>query len=109
MSDAGRDVTLSESERRALAEIESALVTADPALHRRMLVGRPARHIRMHPRSMLLLGAAGFVASMVVLLVTFAASLWAGVAASLCLLGSMYMLSDAVSTLVRGRGGRTTS
>jgi len=101
MSDAGRDVTLSESERRALAEIESALVTADPALHRRMLVGRPARHIRMHPRSMLLLGAAGFVASMVVLLVTFAASL--------CLLGSMFLLTEAVSTLVKGRRTRATS
>jgi Protein of unknown function (DUF3040) len=109
MSDAGRDVTLSESERRALAEIESALVTADPALHRRMLVGRPARHVRLHPRSMLLLGAAGFVASLAVLMVTFAASLWAGVAASLCLLASMYVLSDAVSTLVRGRRVRTTS
>ena len=109
MSDAGRDVTLSESERRALEEIESALVTADPALHRRMLVGRPARHIRMHPRSMLLLGAAGFVASMVVLLVTFAASLWAGVAASLCLLGSMFLLTEAVSTLVKGRRTRATS
>ena len=109
MSDAGRDVTLSESERRALAEIESAMVAADPALHRRMLVGRPARHIRMHPRSMLLLGAAGFVASMVVLLVTFAASLWAGVAASLCLLGSMFLLTEAVSTLVKGRRTRATS
>jgi hypothetical protein len=109
MSDAGRDVTLSESERRALAEIESALVSADPALHRRMLVGRPARHIRLHPRSMLLLGAAGFVASLVVLMVTFAASLWAGVAASLCLLASMYLLLDAASTLVKGRRTRTTS
>ena len=101
MSDAGRDVTLSESERRALAEIESALVTADPALHRRMLIGRPARHVRLQPRSMLLLGAAGFVASMVVLLVTFAASL--------CLLGSMFLLTEAVSTLVTGRRTRATS
>jgi len=63
----------------------------------------------MHPRSMLLLGAAGFVASMVVLLVTFAASLWAGVAASLCLLGSMFLLTEAVSTLVKGRRTRATS
>ena len=108
MSDAGRDVTLSESERRALAEIESALVTADPALHRRMLVGRPARRLRLHPRSMLLFGAAGLVASLAVLTVTFADSLAAGIAASLCTLGSLFLLFDGAAALARGRRARRT-
>ena len=102
MWDSRDDVTLSDAERRVLAELEAA-ATKRPPLRDRW------SQLRAHPQALLIVSAAMVTVSVCFTTVVFAASLGAGVVGALMVLVSLAVLFDsarAVAQRARHRPGR---